>query len=161
MLIWPLMQLSDVFLAQGQDSFARLVRTISIGKLKTFQVYERFKTRAHLAKLNTETLQKSAPRFWARISAADADFTSDLSQAVLVSHLDRIIEVLDFLGIPHENGFFAKDADVKQYLTEGWERRCYEQFRETFPEAALVFYLNHLGWEMGVTTEPFVPAAAA
>ena len=31
--------------------------------------------------------------------------------------------VLDFLGIPNEDGFFAKDLDAPKYLTEGWQQR--------------------------------------
>jgi len=52
---------------QGQDAFERLVRSVSIGKLKTYQMYEGFKVRAHLPKVNTELLRKSVPRFWARL----------------------------------------------------------------------------------------------
>ena len=83
-----------------------------MGKLKTFQLYDRIKTRTHLPKLNAEGLQKATPRLWARLSEKDEEFAQDLSQAVLVSHLDMIVAVLNFLGIPHEDGFFAKDADV-------------------------------------------------
>jgi hypothetical protein len=154
------MQLTDVFLALGQDAFARLMGSVSIGKLKTYQVYERFKTRCHLAKLNTETLQKAVPRLWTRLAERDEEFAADLAQAVLVSRLDMIAAVLDFLGVPHQDGFFAKDMDAKPYFTEGWERRVLERFRGAFPEAALVFYVNHLGWELGVSTEAFVPSPA-
>ena len=56
------------------------------------------------------------PRFWERIAGGDDDFARDLAQAILVSHLDMITAVLDFLGVPHENGFFAKDMDAKPYL---------------------------------------------
>ena len=52
----------------------------------------------------------------------DEEFGRDLAQAVLVSHLDLIGAVLDFLGVPHENGFFAKDMDPKPYFTEGLGR---------------------------------------
>ena len=107
------MNISDVYLGLGEDTFGRLVRGISIGKLRTFQMYEAFKVRAHLHKVNTEALRKSVPRFWARIGERDEDFAKDLAQAILVSHLDMITAVLDFLGVPHENGFFAKDKDVK------------------------------------------------
>src|SRR5690348_10240941 len=103
------MQLSDVFLELGESGFGQLIRGISIGKLKTFQVYDAFKTRAHVPKVNTEILRKTAPRFYARLQERDEDFARDLAQAVLVSHLDMIAEVLDFLGIPHEGGFFNKD----------------------------------------------------
>src|SRR5437016_12846170 len=119
------MHISEVYLGLGQDAFGRLIRGISIGKLKTYQIYEGFKVRAHLQKLNTESLRKSVPRLWERV-AADDDFAKDLAQAVLVSHLEMITAILDFLGVPHENGFFAKDMDPKPYFTEGWEDRVYE-----------------------------------
>src|SRR5947209_7784320 len=102
------MQISDVYLGLGQDAFEQLIRGISIGKLKTYQMYEGFKVRAHLHKLNTETLRRAIPKLWERVGARDEDLGKDLAQAVLVSHLDMITAVLDFLTIPHENGFFAK-----------------------------------------------------
>jgi hypothetical protein len=46
------------------------VRSVSIGKLKTYQMYEGFKVRAHLPKVNTELLRKSVPKFWARLERA-------------------------------------------------------------------------------------------
>ena len=76
---------------------------------------------------------------------------------MLVSHLDMIIAVLDFLGVPHENGFFAKDMDPKPHFTEGWEGRVYEKFRWTVPEAVLVFYINHLRWELLKAEELYRP----
>ena len=96
------MQISEVYLGLGQDAFAQLIRGISIGKLKTYQIYEGFKVRAHLTKVNTESLRKAVPKLWERISAGDEDFAKDLAQAILVSHLDMIAAVLDFLGVPHE-----------------------------------------------------------
>ena len=69
-----------------------------------------------------------------------------------------ITAVLDFLGVPHENGFFAKDMDPKPYFTEGWEDRVYEKFREVFPEPILIFYINHLRWELLGATELYRPA---
>lgn len=152
------MQITDVYLGMGQEAFGQLIRSISIGKLKTYQIYEGFKVRAHLSKVNTELLRKSIPRFWTRISE-DEDFAKDLAQAVLVSHLDMITAVLDFLGVPHENGFFAKDMDPKPYFTEGWEQRVYEKFREVFPEPILIFYINHIRWELLGATELYRPAA--
>ena len=118
------MDISDVYLGLGQDAFAHLIRGISIGKLKTYQVYERFKLRAHLVKVNSESLRKAAPRFWARIEAGEEDFATDLSQVFLLSHLDMIVDVLNFLSIPNEQGFFDKDLDPQQYLTEGWQPGC-------------------------------------
>src|SRR6476469_11255071 len=138
MITYHFMEISDVYLGLGQEGFARLVRGISIGKLRTYQIYEGFKVRAHLSKVNTEALRKAVPRFWERISSKDEDFGKDLAQAVLVSHLDLIIGVLDFLGVPHDNGFFAKDMDPKPYFTEGWEDRVFEKFRAGSPESILL-----------------------
>jgi hypothetical protein len=154
------MELSDIYLSQGEPAFHSLIRGISIGKLKTYQLYERVKLRFHLNKLNSETLRKAAPRFWARIQERDNEFATELAQVVLVSHLDMIREVLDFLGIPNEDGFFAKDIDVSSTLTQGWQERAYERFRTSYPEPILVFYLNHLGWELLKQEEPYRPAPA-
>ena len=153
------MRISDVYLGLGQESFGHLIRGISIGKLRTYQIYEGFKVRAHLHKVNTEILRKSVPRFWERISQGDQDFAKDLAQAILVSHLDMIVAVLDFLAVPHENGFFAKDLDAKQYFTEGWETRVLEKFQGAWPKALILFYVNHLRWELLGAEEPFRPAS--
>jgi len=142
------MPLTDVFLSIGEDGFGRVIHSISIGKLKTYQLYDRFKTRTHLTKLNAENLQKAAPRLWARLSEKDEEYAQDLSQAVLVSHLDMIVAVLNFLGIPHEEGFFAKDLDATPHLTEGWQERVLEKFKDVYPEPLLRFYIAHLSWEL-------------
>jgi hypothetical protein len=153
------MQLCDIFLRLGDQRFEQLLRSISMGKLKTYQLYDRVKTRLHLAKLNSETLRKSAPRNWTRLEERDDEFASDLSQAILVSHLDMIKAVLDHLGVPHEEGFFAKDADVEKFLTEGWQQAAWEKFHEAFPPAPLLFYINHLAWEIAKAEDVFAPAA--
>src|SRR5580658_1280217 len=132
------MQISDLFRGLGEETFGKIVRGISIGKLKTYQMYEGFKVRAHLHKVNTEILRKSVPKFWARLEEHDEDFGKDLAQAILVSHLEMIVAILDFLGVPHENGFFAKDMDAKPFFTEGWEDRVCQKFREAYPETILV-----------------------
>jgi hypothetical protein len=75
-----------------------------------------------------------------------------------VSHIDMIIAVLDFLGVPHENGFFAKDMDATKYFTEGWEGRVTGNFSTTFPDALVVFYINHLRWELLKSEQPWAPA---
>jgi len=154
------MHISDVYRGVGADGFAQLVRQISIGKLKTYQIYEGFKVRAHLHKLNTETLRKAAPKLWERV-IAEEDFAKDMAQCILVSHLDMITAILDFLGVPHENGFFAKDMDPKPYFTEGWESRVYEKFHESYSEPLLLFYMNHLRWELLDASEVFRPAPAS
>ena len=81
------MPLTDVFLTLGQDGFVQLMRSVSLGKLKTYQLYDRIKTRTHMVKLSSETLQKAAPRLWARFAERDEEYAQDLSQAVLVSHV--------------------------------------------------------------------------
>jgi hypothetical protein len=153
------MQLTDVFLNLGEDQFSKLVRSISIGKLKTYQLYERFKLRTHVPKLNTENLRKASPKLWVRLQERSEEYATDLSQAVLVSHLDMIVAVLNFLGIPHEEGFFAKDVDAAPYLTEGWRERTFEKFKTEFPEVVVLFYINHLALEMGKAEDLFAPAA--
>jgi hypothetical protein len=153
------MQLSDIFIALGEPAFQQLIRSVSIGKLKTFQLYERVKMRFHMTKLNTETLRKAAPRLWTRIAAHDEEFAADVAQTVLVSHLDMIKDVLDLLGIPHEDGFFAKDLDPADKLTPGWQQRAYEAYKTKYPEALLVFYINHLDWELTKADQVFNPTA--
>jgi hypothetical protein len=153
------MQMCGVFLALGQDIFGQLIRGISIGKLKTYQVYERFKLRAHLVKLNSEALRKAAPKFWARIEAGEEEFATDLSQVFLLSHLDMIVDILNFLGIPNEQGFFDKDLKPEQYLTEGWQERVFREFGSKYKREILLFYINHLDWELNKTEQVFLPAA--
>ena len=153
------MQLCDIFLRLGEPRFEELMRSISVGKLKTYQLYDRIKTRLHVAKLNSESLRKCAARNWSRIEERDDEFASDVSQAILVSHLDMIKAVLDHLGVPHEEGFFAKDADVAKFLTDGWQQAAWEKFHGTFPPAPLLFYINHLAWEIAKAEDVFAPAA--
>ncbi len=161
MLRWALMQISEVFLSLGEDTFAQLVRQISLGRLKTYQLYETLKTRAHVAKLNTESLRRSTPRLWARLGERDDDFARDLAQCILVSHLPMITDVLNFLGIPNRDGFFDKDIDASKYLTEGWQARVYDQFHGRYPDPVLRLYINHLAWELEKEPAMFVPSETA
>ena len=135
--------------------FTQLLRTISIGKLKTYQLYDRMKVRLHLSKLNSEMVRKAEPRFWTRLSEHDEEFATDLAQAILVSHLDMIKAVLDELGIPNQEGFFDKEIDGAKYLTDGWQKRVFDKFKGVYPEAVLLFYLNHLGWELAKSEQVF------
>ena len=153
------MQLCDIFLGLGEDRFEQTMRSVSMGRLKTYQLFDRFKTRLHLTKLNSETLRKAAPRVWARLEAHEDDVATDVAQAVLVSHLDMIKAVLDHLGVPHEDGFFAKDADVAGYLKDGWQQDVWDKFHATLPPAPLLFYINHLAWEIAKAEAVFTPAA--
>lgn len=156
------MQVSQIFLGLGEESFAQLLRSISIGKLKTYQLFERLKTRLHIQKLNSEALRKAAPRSWARLSEPDSeDFATELSQAILISHLDMIKAVLDHLTIPHEDGFFPKDLDSSKYLVDGWQQSTYEKFKGVYQESLLLFYINHLGSELAKTTELFAPGLSS
>ena len=153
------MQISGVFLQLGEERLPQLLRGISIGKLRTYQLYERFKIRTHLAKVNTENLRKAAPRFWKRLQDQDEEFATDLSQSILIGHMEMIAAVLNFLGIPNEEGFFPKDLDAGRYLTEGWQSRVYEHFKTVYPEPLVLFYINHLAWEMAAEKTAFLPAA--
>ncbi|HXJ38392.1 MAG TPA: hypothetical protein VNH18_03880 [Bryobacteraceae bacterium] len=153
------MQLSDVFLQLGEERLRQLVRVISIGKLRTYQLYDRFKTRTHLPKVNTENLRKAVPKFWLRLGAHEEEFATDLAQAILIAHMDMITSVLNFLGVPNQEGFFEKDVDAKPLLTEGWQARTIEQFKETYDPALLLFYINHLDWELGGAKQAWLPQA--
>ena len=149
------MQLSEIVVGLGAPAFEDMLKHVSMGKLKTYKLFERVKTRCHVNKLNTETLRKSAPRLWDRMAAADDELATELTQAILICHLELIVDVLNFLGIPHEDGFFAKDAEVAGYLKDGWQERCYDEFSGKHPKSVLLLYLNHLGWEMAKTETVF------
>ena len=153
------MQLSDVFLQLGEERLRQLVRVISIGKLRTYQLYDRFKTRTHLSKVNTENLRNAVPKFFARLNAHEEEFATDLAQAILIAHMDMITAVLNHLGIPNQEGFFEKEVDAKPFLTEGWQARTMEQFSGTYDAALLLFYINHLDLELGGAQQAWLPAA--
>lgn len=153
------MQLSEIFVGLDQPSFAQLLRSISLGKLRTFQLFDRMKARMHVAKLNSEHIRKAEPRLWTRLSEHDEDLATDLAQSILVSHMDMIKAVLDHLGIPNQDGFFDKDLDGPKYLTEGWQQRVFDAFKDKYPAPLLLFYINHLGWEVAKAQEVFQPAA--
>jgi hypothetical protein len=153
------MQMCGVFKALGPEVFDNLVRGISTGKLKTYQVYERFKARARLIKLNSESLRKAEPKFWARLEAGEEDFATDLSQVLLLSHLEMIGDILNSLGIPNEEGFFDKDLKPEEYLKEGWQKRVFDQFCTKYQRDIVLFYINHLDWELNKTEQVFLPAA--
>lgn len=143
------MQLSEIFQSLGRPALEELVRRISLGTLRAFQMYDQFKVRARLNKLNTEHLRKATPRLWERLEQGDQDLASQLAQAILVSNIDFVVQVLDLLKIPHDgNGFFQKDVSTEPYLTEGWQQRVFEEFRGRFPEALVRLYINHLQWEV-------------
>ena len=151
---------SDIFLTLGEPHSLQLIRAVSIGKLKTFQLYERVKLRFHLVEAEfSETLRKAAPRLWSRIAEHDDEFATDIAQVVLVSHLDMIRGRPDLLTIPHEDGFFSKDLDATDKLTEGWQQRVFDQFRTKYSGslAGVLHQSPRLG--AGETEQVFQPAA--
>jgi len=152
------MRLCGIFQGLGEDVFRELIRGISIGKLKTFQIYERFKIRARLPKLNSESLRKAEPKLWARIQSGEEDFATDLAQVFLLSHLQMIVDVLNFLRIPNEEGFFDKELKPEEYLSEGWHERVFNEFAGKYNRDILLFYINHLDWELTKAETIFLPA---
>ncbi len=150
------MVFSDLYLQLGESQLVPLLRTIALNKLKTFQMYDRLKTRLRLTKLNNESLKKIAPKLWLRLGAKDEALGQDLAQSILVSNLDMIKAVLNFLEVPHEDGFFAKDIDATKYLVGDWQPRVYAHFKDVYPDALLAFYVNHLAFEL-LESPAFVP----
>ena len=154
------MLLSELYVQLGEDRLRELLRHVSLGKLKTFQMFDRLKTRCHLSKLNQENLRNASPKLLARIQEGDDVLAAELAQCVLVSHMDLIIAVLDKQGVAHTDGFFDKEADVASKLTSGWQQACYDAFADKFPKSVLVFYLNHLAIETNPEATVFLPAGA-
>lgn len=152
---------SEIFQALGEDGFRQVAGAISISRLKTYQLYETMKARARVPKLNVQNLRKALPRLWERLTGGDEALADDLAQAVLVSNLDMVVQVLDFLKIPHTDGFFDKDLDASAILSEDWRQKAYDQFKASYPPALVVFYLNHLAWEVTKAQEMFSPAGDA
>lgn len=151
------MSLSEIYRALGRERFDELLGSISIGALRTYKAYETVKIRARLSKLNRQRLRKAAPKLWARIEADEDDLARDLAQAILVSHLDFVVEALDFLTIPHDGiGFFDKDEDHSEKLKSGWRKKLLKKFRGKYPEALILFYTNHLDWELAEPEEVFL-----
>jgi hypothetical protein len=151
------MELAEVYVALGQERTVRLARTIAIGALKTYGVYEGIKIRSRLHKFNRQKLRAAAPKLWRRIATGDGDLARELSQAVLVSNIPLIVEVLDLLKIEHDdNGFFAKDFDYSDHLSSDWAETVSEEFIGRYPEELVLLYINHLGWETGTLDEPFL-----
>ena len=101
----------------------------------------------------TLTIRKfNAPNFGLPELIASGSLTQEAAALLIKA-------VLDHLGVPHEDGFFAKDADITAHLTEGWQQRVWEKFRASYPPAALLFYVNHLAWEVAQSEDVFAPAA--
>jgi hypothetical protein len=63
------------------------------------------------------------------------------------------------LGIPNEQGFFDKDLKPEEYLKEDWQKRVFDEFASKYPRDIVLFYINHLDWELNKTEQVFLPAA--
>jgi hypothetical protein len=88
------------------------MRGVSMGKLKTVSALRSHQDAYAPGKLNAENLKRRLHGFWTRLSEKEEDLGADLSQSVLVCHLDMIVAVLNFLGIPHEDGFFRQGSRI-------------------------------------------------
>ena len=151
------MDLSSVFQGIGREQFEELMHGVSMGKLRTFQVYDSFKVHAAMNKLNREKLRKALPRLWGRLDEGDNEVAREAAQAILVSNLPFIAEVLDFLEIPHDgNGFFEKNNRTGDALGEDWQQRVHAKFKDQYPEALILLYTNHLAWETDPSAEVFL-----
>lgn len=156
------MELTEVYRKLGRERFEELLRNVSMGGLKTFQLYESFKLRTRLLKLNRDRLRKAASRLWERIEQGDEDLAKELAQGVLVSQIRFVAEALDFLSIEHDgNGFFDKDAKVEEKLTDGWQERVLAEFGERYSESLILLYVNHLEWEQGEMERVFLGLTAS
>ena len=149
-----------MFQGLGEDGFTEVMRTVTISKLKTYQLYEGLKARARVPKLNVAGLKKAVPRFWERLQQGDEDLAGDLAQAVLVSNLDMIIAVLDHLGIENNDGYFDKGFEADDLLKDDWREKAFEHFKNDYPKPVLTFYLNHLAHETTKAEDLFTPAGA-
>ena len=157
MLFSNFMDLSAVFQGLGREQFDELMRGVSMGKLRTFQVYDSFKVHAGMNKLNREKLRRALPRLWDRLEEGDNDVAREAAQAILVSNLPFVAEVLDFLEIRHDgNGFFDKNNQTGDALDLGWQQRVHEKFKDQYPEALILLYTNHLTWETDPSAELFL-----
>ena len=155
--ILDIMELPEVFQGLGEQRFEELVRGISIGKLRTYSVYDSFKIRTRLNKVNRERLRKAVPRFWSRLEEGDKELASELAQGVLVSNLPFVVEVLDFLEVPHDgSGFFQKEDSLRDHLTDDWQARVLKEFSGKYPESLILLYTNHLSWEVDRSSELFL-----
>jgi hypothetical protein len=148
--------MSDVFASLGRPALDDLVRSISLGALRSYQLFDAFKIRVRLNKLNTEHLRKATPRLWDRLEQKDEDLARELAHAVLISHIGFVVEVLDFLKVPHDgSGFLLKDANLQEHLADGWQQRILNEFQGRYPEPLVRLYINHLAWEADKKAEVF------
>ena len=102
--------------------------------MRTYSVYDSFKIRTRLNKVNRERLRKALPKLWSRLGESDQELARELAQGVLVSNLPFVVEVLDFLEVPHDgSGFFQKEDALRDHLTGDWQARVLKQFSGKYP----------------------------
>jgi len=151
------MELSAVFSALEKPGFEELIKSISIGSLRTYQIYDSFKIHARLNKVNREGLRKATPRLWERLAGGDEELARELAHAILICRLPMVVEILDFLEVAHDgNGFFDKDSSLDDKLKAGWQQRVFDEFHEKYMAPLLLLYINHLDREVGEPAEPFL-----
>ena len=96
-------------------------------------------------------------KLWERIEGGDEDLSREVAQGALVSNISIVVDVLDFLEIPHDgNGFFDKDASADERLQDGWQGKVMAEFSGKHPEDLLLLYVNHLDFELGEPQEVFL-----
>jgi hypothetical protein len=49
--------------------------------------------------------------------------------------------------------------DPKPHFTDGWENRVFEQFHSGYSEPLVLFYINHLRWELLGAADVYRPAS--
>ncbi len=67
------MTLCEIYLALGEETFRDLLKSVSMSRLRTFQIFDHIKARTRLVKLNSEHLRKAAPRLFERLREQDTD----------------------------------------------------------------------------------------
>jgi hypothetical protein len=149
------MVLSEVYSALAPEEFSKLLKAVSLGTVKTYNLFERLKIRFRVTKLNSETMRTIGPKLQARLKEGDEDLATELGQAILICHMPMIIDVLNHVGLPHEEGFFSKDVDPKQHLKDGWQQNAFDGLKDKHDPTLLRFYLNHLQFELEPEKAPF------
>ena len=59
------MHISDVFLALGEERFGDLLRHVSMGRLRTYQLFDQIKARLRLVRIWPPTSRRPS---WSRLS---------------------------------------------------------------------------------------------
>lgn len=151
-----------MFRGLGREQFDELIGYVSMGALRTYKIFESVKVRSRLLKLNRQKLRAASGKLWDRIIEGDEPLAAELAQAMLVSRLQLVVDVLDFLGIEHDgNGFFDKGEDDLEALSDGWQQRIYDEFKDKQPSGLVLLYINHLDWETKNSDEPFLGESKA